>query len=49
MRQNGLILGYLGLDGQDRSEQRKGFTEEGGVHGDQIQPLVGLTSPQPFR
>lgn len=31
------------------SEQRKGFTEDGGDRGDQIQPLVGLTSPQPFR
>lgn len=49
VRQNGLIPGHLGLDGQDRSEQRMGFTEEGGDHGDQIQPLVGLTSLQPLR
>lgn len=49
VRQNGPISGYLGLDGQDRSEQRRGVAEEGGHHGNQIQPLIGLTLLQPFR
>lgn len=49
VRQNGPISDHLGLDDQDRSEQRRGVAEEGGHHGNQIQPLIGLTLLQPFR